>query len=139
MFKKENIIDELIESMQKNFAYISSFEERNKNDRLKKAHNYVLSASNIFNKFAINQESINDYNSAIDLLNSAIEIYDDYGLKSKSDEILFLLEKIGNSEQIIENYKSTGTAFNYNVDDNKLNIEDSELSENSDNSFEDEP
>ena len=65
----------------------------------------------------INQESINDYNSAIDLLNSAIEIYDDYGLKSKSDEILFLLEKIGNSEKIIENYKSTGTAFNYNVDD----------------------
>ena len=107
MFKKENIIDELIESMQKNFAYISSFKERNKNDRLKKAHNYVLSASNIFNKFAINQESINDYNSAIDLLNSAIEIYDDYGLKSKSDEILFLLEKIGNSEKIIENYKSS--------------------------------
>lgn len=149
MFKSKNTTYEIIDSMKENLQLQNSFEENNKKNRLKKAEEYLVEASNIFKKSSINQISINNLNSAIDLLHSAMVIYDDYNLESKSDEILSLLEKIGkknhkthNSKQILQNYKSTGTAFDYDVDDNKLEVEDSsdnELSENSDNTFEDEP
>lgn len=140
MFKKENILNELAEIMQDKLAHQFSFEKNNKADRLEKANNYIIEASNILNKLSVNASSINNLNHSIDLLHSAIEIYDDYGLTKEADQILFLLEKIGkkhhkniSDKEIVENYESTGTAFDYDVDDNKLDIEDS------DNTFEDEP
>ena len=53
MFKSKNTTYEIIDSMKENLQLQNSFEENNKKNRLKKAEEYLVEASNIFKKSSI--------------------------------------------------------------------------------------
>jgi hypothetical protein len=80
-------------------------------------------------KNATNKDKDN-LSQAVDYLNSAIDIFEDAGMKVQADKILNILRKIANedhhtkglnSKKMIENLKNNGTVFNMSDDGNAAN------------------
>ena len=95
----------------------------------------IDSMQNVLIKQANNQDLTN-VEQAVDYLNNAIEIFEDFGLNSKADKILNVLYKIASkkdpytenltTKDMIKNLKQHGTEFpllDLNKSDDILNVD----------------